>query len=65
MPLERRGQAIRVTVDMANWQQEEPTDCGGGRRLSLDGTSRLTGDCHARFCERLGVKFPVKTRWAG
>jgi len=26
------------------------------------GTSRVTGDCHARFCERLGVKFPGPTR---
>ena len=28
----------------------------------MDGTSRVTGDCHARFCERLGVKFPGATR---
>ena len=28
----------------------------------MDGTSRVTGDCHARFCERLGVKFPGPTR---
>jgi hypothetical protein len=58
MSVERRGQAIRVMVDLANWQQEEPTGCGGGRQLSMDGTSRVTGDSHARFCERLGVKFP-------
>src|SRR6266853_4214645 len=62
MPVERRGQAIRVTINLVNWQQEELTDCGGGRQLSLDGTSRVTGDCHARFCERLGVKFPGATR---
>src|SRR5260370_30946341 len=62
MPVERRGQAIRVTINLVNWQQEELTDCGGGRQLSLDGTSRVTGDCHARFCERLGVKFPGPTR---
>src|SRR6266481_4966 len=62
MPVERRGQAIRVMVNLANWQQEEPTGCGGGRQLSMDGTSRVTGDCHARFCERLGVKFPGPTR---
>ena len=24
--------------------------------------SRVTGDCHARFCERLGVKSPGATR---
>jgi hypothetical protein len=62
MPVERRGQTIRVMVNLANWQQEEPTGCGGGRELSMDGTSRVTGDCHARFCERLGVKFPGPTR---
>src|ERR1017187_9933272 len=62
MSVERRGQAIRVMVNLANWQQEEPTGCGGGRQLSLDGTSRVTGDSHARFCERLGVKFPGPTR---
>ena len=62
MSVERRGQAIRVMVDLANWQQEEPTGCGGGRQLSMDGTSRVTGDSHARFCERLGVKFPGPTR---
>ncbi len=49
-------------INKANWQQEEPTGCGGGRQLSMDGTSRVTGDCHARFCERLGVKFPGATR---
>src|ERR1039458_9143947 len=62
MPVERRGQAIRVMVNLANWQQEEPTGCGGGRQLSMEGTSRVTGDSHARFCERLGVKFPGPTR---
>jgi len=34
----------------------------GGRQLSMDGTSRVTGDSHARFCERLGGKFPGPTR---
>ena len=62
MSVERRGQAIRVMVTLANWQQEEPTGCGGGRQLSMDGTSRVTGDSHERFCERLGVKFPGATR---
>jgi hypothetical protein len=28
----------------------------------MDGTSRVTGDRHARFCERLGVKLPGPTR---
>ena len=62
MPVERRGQAIRVMINLVNWQQEEPTGSGGGRQLSMDGTSRVTGDSHARFCERLGVKFPGATR---
>ena len=45
-----------------NRQREEPTGCGGRRQPSLDGTSRVTGDCHARICERLGVKLPGATR---
>jgi hypothetical protein len=57
--VEQRRQAIRVMIDLVNWQQEEPTGCDGGRQPSMDGTSRVTGDCHARFCERLGVKFPI------
>ena len=62
MPVEQRGQAIRVMITLVNWQQEELNGCGGGRQLSMDGTSRVTGDSHARFCERLGVKFPGPTR---
>src|ERR1700716_3296168 len=34
----------------------------GGRQLSVDGTSRVTGDGQARFCESLGAKFPGATR---
>jgi len=34
----------------------------GERQLSMDGTSRVTGDGQARFCEGLGVKFPGATR---
>src|SRR5215467_5531629 len=48
-----------------NRKGEEPPGCGGGRQLSLDGTSRVTGDCHARICERLGVKSPGATRRRG
>src|SRR6266446_1436458 len=62
MPAERRGRAIRVMVNLVNWQQEEPTGCGGGWQPSMDGTSRVTGDRHARFREGLGVKFPGPTR---
>src|SRR5712692_8939351 len=62
MPVERRGRAIRVTVGVVNWQQEEPSGRDGKRQLSRGGTSRVTGDSHARICERLGVKFPGPTR---
>ncbi len=37
----------------------------GGGSLHMGGTSRVTGDCQARFCERLGVKFPGATRPRG
>jgi serine/threonine protein kinase len=49
-------------ITLVNWQQEEPIGYGGGRQLSMDGTSRVTGDSHARICERLGVKIPGATR---
>jgi len=32
------------------------------KRLDLYNKSRMTGDCHVRFCERLRVKFPLPTR---
>ena len=64
MPVERRGQVICVMVNLANWQQEEPTGCGGGRQFSMDDTSRVNREVYARFCERLGVKFPGPTRRA-
>jgi hypothetical protein len=68
MSVERRGQAIRVMVNLANWRQEEPTGCGGGRQLSMDGTSRVNREVYARFCERLGVKCPGRLggeqRWS-
>jgi hypothetical protein len=63
--VERRGQVIRVMINLANWQQDEPTGCGGGRQPSMDGTSRVMGDYQARFCEGLGVKFPGPTRQHG
>jgi hypothetical protein len=60
--VERRGQAIRVMINLVNWQQEEPTGCGGGRQPSLDGTSRVNREVYARFCEGLGVQLPGPTR---
>jgi hypothetical protein len=49
-------------MTLVNWQQEEPTRCGGGRQLSQHGMSRVTGDGHARFYKRLGVKVLGPTR---
>jgi hypothetical protein len=60
--VERRGQVIRVPVTLVNWQQEEPTDCGKGRQLSMNGTSRVSREAQARICERLGVRLPGATR---
>jgi hypothetical protein len=34
----------------------------GRRQPSCGGTSRMTRECHVRFCERLGVQFPGPTR---
>src|SRR4030095_2659273 len=62
MPVERRGQAIRVMINLVNWQQDEPTDCGGERQLSMNGTSRVSREAQARICERLGVRLPGATR---
>ena len=42
MPVERRGQAIRIMINLANWKQEEPNGYGGGRQLSVDGASRIS-----------------------
>jgi hypothetical protein len=37
----------------------------GRRQPSLGGTSRMTRECHIRFCERLRVKLPGPTRPGG
>ena len=60
--MERRGQAIRVMINLVNWQQEEPIGCGGERQLSVDGKSRVRREAQARFREGLGVQFPGATR---
>jgi hypothetical protein len=62
MPVERRGQAIRVMINLVNWQQDEPTGYVGGRQLSMNGTSRVSREAQARFREGLGVQFPGATR---
>ena len=62
MSVERRGQVIRVPITLVNWQQEEPTDCGGGRQLFMDDKSRVSREAQARFREGLGVQLPGATR---
>ena len=52
----RHGQLGQLATGGANWLWRRAA------ALSMDGTSRVTGDSHARFCERLGVKFPGPTR---
>jgi hypothetical protein len=42
--------------------QEVRQGCYG---MQLDNKSRMTGDCHVRICESLGVKFPRATRLIG
>ena len=60
--MERRGQVIRVMINLVNGQQEEPTDCGEGRQPLMDDTSRVSREAQARFCEGLGVQIPGATR---
>ena len=62
MPVERREQVTRIGIVRVNGQPEELEGPDGRRQSSRDGTSRVSGDGHARFCERLGVKFPGATR---
>src|ERR1700720_117878 len=56
MPVKRRGQVTRAEIVLSNWQQEELGGFSGRRQPSMGGTSRVTGDGHARICEGLGVK---------
>jgi hypothetical protein len=60
--VKRRGQVTRAEIVLANWQQDELGGFGGRRQPSMGGTSRVTGDAHARICEGLGVKVPGATR---
>src|SRR6266404_5385897 len=65
MSVERRGWVIRTGTIMGQ------LETGGARRFQWraaalrDGTSRVMGDCQARICEGLGVKFPGSTRHPG
>jgi hypothetical protein len=45
-----------------NGKPEEPAGVGGRRQPSLSGTSRVTGDGQARFCEGPEVKLLGSTR---
>src|SRR5882672_3025353 len=62
MSAERRGWVIRTGTIKGQ------LETGGARRFwwraaaLRDGTSRVMGDCQARICEGLGVKFPGPTR---
>jgi hypothetical protein len=62
--VERRGWVIRTGTIMGQ------LETGGARRFRWraaalrDGTSRVMGDCQARICEELGVKFLGPTRRA-
>jgi hypothetical protein len=62
MSAERRRWVIRAGTIKGQ------LETGGARRFRWraaalrDGTSRVMGDCQARICEGLGVKFPGPTR---
>ncbi len=60
MGLERREQVIAIEIGSTGNGRNPPRN--GRRQPSRDGTSRMTRECHVRFCERLGVKFPGPTR---
>ena len=57
MGAERRGQQLDTMLlgDQLHLQEELLTD--------YQLKSRMMGDYHVRFCERLGVKFPWPTRF--
>src|SRR5215471_20966070 len=55
MSVERRGQVIRVPIMLVNWQQEEPTDCGEGRQLFMDDTSRVSREAAEQFALRVSA----------
>src|SRR5262249_22849815 len=60
MPVERREQAIAIGAGQPGNGRNPMFN--GRRQPSSGGTSRMTRECHVRFCERLGVKFPGPTR---
>ena len=60
------GQACPRDFRVCVKQPKGTRDCGfrftALGQLSMDGTSHVNGDSHARFCERLGVKLAGPTR---
>ncbi len=64
MSVERSGQAIHVETSKGQLATGGARGFGGRAAAFQDGTSRVTGDCQARICEGLGVKFPGPTRLA-
>ena len=63
MGMERRGWIIWPNC-LANqrWEESEGKATPPGSPERRGDTSRMTGDCHVRFCEGLGVRFPRATR---
>jgi hypothetical protein len=59
MPFEGKSSVPKTSCpDWVNWQQEELSCLGEGRQHFIDGTSRMTRECHVRIGEGLDVKFP-------
>src|ERR1017187_9687786 len=60
------GNNVRISGGKSVTRYTEELDGADGRRQpSLGGTSRVSREAPARFCERLGVKFPGATRRVG
>jgi hypothetical protein len=62
MAVEGREQVTRIRIIRVNGKPEELDGSDGRRQPSMGGTSRVSREAQARFCERLGVKFPGATR---
>ena len=58
--VERRGRVVQSESGQPEMGRTSYLD--ERRQPFVDCTSRMTGDCHVRICERLGVRFPGPTR---
>jgi hypothetical protein len=65
MAVEGREQVTCIGIVRVNGQPEELHGLDGRRQPSMGGTSRVSREAQARFCERLGAKFPGATRPRG